>query len=346
MDAQVPQTAKVDRRKAATSVQYDGTPEFSAIAGTNLSYAVNTTSTVLKQGNLYYVVDKGVWFTGHSPTGPWAVADSRPAEVDKIPASSPVYNTRYVYIYDATPEYVYMGYTPGYLGCYVAGGTVVYGTGYMYPAWYGPMYYPRPVTWGFGMSYNPWTGWSFGFGIGVGPFHFGIGFNAGGGWWGPPVYRPPFAYPYAHIYGPRPVVINNININNNFIHNNNIYNHRNDVISHDNTHRNIVNNRTSPDRRISGQTRHTPGGNISGQTRHTPAQMAADRDGNVFRQRPGGGIERNAGQQWHPVDRGAWARNRPAPSKTGNGVLTDHPDSIPCSITSRACNPGAAGSSG
>lgn len=309
MDAQVPQTAKVDRRKATTSVQYNGTPEFSAIAGTNLSYAVNTTATVLKQGNLYYVVDKGVWFTGHSPNGPWAVADSRPAEVDKIPASSPVYNTRYVYIYDTTPEYVYMGYTPGYLGCYVAGPTVVYGTGYVYPGWYGPMYYPRPVTWGFGMSYNPWTGWSFGIGMSVGPFHFGIGWNAGGGWWGPPVYRPPFAYPYPHVYGPRPVVVNNfnnINIHNNFIHDNNIYNHRNDVVTHDKI----------ADRRISGQTRHEPGGRISGQTQHFPGaqnniggggvrrdQMAADRNGNVYRQRPGGGIERNGGQQWHPVDR-------------------------------------------
>lgn len=325
MDAQIPQTAKVDRKKATTSVSYNGAPEFAAISGTNLSYAVNTTSTVLKQGNIYYVVDKGVWFTGHGANGPWTVADSRPADVEKIPASSPVYNTRYVYVYESTPQYVYMGYTPGYMGCFVAGPTVVYGTGYAYPAWYGPVYYPRPVTWGFGMSYNPWTGWNIGIGMSAGPFHFGMTFHPGGGWWGPPVYRPPFAYHYPHVYGPRPVVINNVNINNihvnrNAIHNNNIYNHRTDVVTHDNIRRDVVNHRTNPDRqRISGQTRQNANRNIPGATRAAPGanarsntrirpgtggqeHMAADRDGHVYRQRPGGGIERNSGQQWHPAE--------------------------------------------
>ncbi len=100
-----------------------------------------------------------------------------------------------------------MGYTPGYTGCYVMGPTVVYGTGFHYRPWFRHYYYPRPLTWGFGMCYNPWSGWCLGIGINFGMAHFGIGFGFGshGGWWGPPVYRPPFAYPYRHVYGPRPV---------------------------------------------------------------------------------------------------------------------------------------------
>jgi hypothetical protein len=85
--------------------------------------------------------------------------------VDDIPPSCPVYNVRYVYVYDTTPDVVYMGYLPGYVGCYPYYGTVVYGTGYRYKPWRGRHhYYPRPTTWGFHPRYNPWLSrWSFGF---------------------------------------------------------------------------------------------------------------------------------------------------------------------------------------
>ena len=46
MDAEIPQTAKVDRNTATTTVTYDGQPKFTDIDGTNLQYAVNTSSTV------------------------------------------------------------------------------------------------------------------------------------------------------------------------------------------------------------------------------------------------------------------------------------------------------------
>ena len=69
-DAQVPQTAKVDRKKATTTVKYDGEPKFEKIEGTTLEYAKNTTSTVLKSGAKYYVVDNGVWFESSKAKGP------------------------------------------------------------------------------------------------------------------------------------------------------------------------------------------------------------------------------------------------------------------------------------
>lgn len=321
MDAQVPQTAKVDRNKATTTVTYDGAPQFAAVSNTGLEYAVNTASTVLKEGSAYYVVDKGVWFTGNSPNGPWKVATSRPADVDKIPASSPVYNIKYVYVYDVTPEVVYMGYTPGYTGCYVLGPTVVYGTGYNYAPWYGSTYYPRPVTWGFGMSYNPWTGWSIGFGVSVGFLHFGIGYNFGGGWWGPPIYHPPFFYPYPHVYGPRPVVVNNIHVNNFYgNHTTNIYNRRNGVVTHDRNLSGATQGRIShaTQGNLSGATQgrisqHTQG-NISGQTRFQPAQrtnnhVQADHNGNVYQRNNNGNWQQREGNQWKPVNNSAGRQN-------------------------------------
>jgi hypothetical protein len=193
LDAQIPQTATVDRATASLTVEYDGEPEFEAIPGTELSYAVNTPNSVLRAGALYYACEDGVWFVSNSATGPWEVATERPEEVEEIPASCPVYNVKYVYVYHSTPTVVYVGYTPAYLGCYVYRGTIVYGTGYYYPGWHGTVYYARPATWGVCVRWNPWTGWSFGIRISNGRFTFGIGFGTWcrwrGGWWGPARYH-------------------------------------------------------------------------------------------------------------------------------------------------------------
>ncbi len=200
LDAQIPQTAKVDRNTATTSVNYNGDPAFAPLQGTDMQYATNTGSNVIEDHGVYYTVDNGVWFQSNNPNGPWTVATQRPDEVDRIPPTSPLYNTKYVYVYDVTPDAVYMGYTPGYLNTYIYGPTVVYGTGFYYNPWYNGFYYPRPWTWGFNVGYNPWAGWTLGYGFGFGWFHFGLGFGGGwggwggGGWWGPRIYRPAFGW--------------------------------------------------------------------------------------------------------------------------------------------------------
>lgn len=246
MDAQVPQTAKVDRKTATADIEYDGDPQFDNIAGTDMDYAVNTSSYVLRWRGSYYAVDNGVWFESYSPAGPWRIATERPYEVSLIPPRYPVYAMKYVYIYDVTPDYIYMGYTPGYLNTFVYGPTVVYGTGYYYHPWYGRYYYPRPYTWGFNMHYSPWTGWGFGFNFNFGWFNFGIGnynpWSYYGGWWGPAIYRPSYCWTpyrggyhngyygggYYGYYGRRNTVVINNNIN--VYRNNNIYNRRTGVI--------------------------------------------------------------------------------------------------------------------
>lgn len=332
VDAEIPQTAKVDRKTATVTVEYDGAPKFAAIEGLSLQLAENANITVMKEasGN-YFALDNGIWFTGTSPNGPWSVANARPKDIEKIPSSSPAYNTKYVYIYDSTPDYVYCGYTSGYMGGYIYGPTIIYGTGFYYHPWYGHYYYPRPCTWGFGFSYNPWTGWGMCIGYNVGFMHFGFGFGGGyhggyygGGWFGPPMYRPPYHHrPHGGggYYGNnrpgnnhRPGGINSgnttININNNH---NNIYNNHKGV-----TTKNI--DRSGVNRRDNNKTRDRVNNN-SGKNNTRPVARPAkgdnnvfsDRDGNVYQRDKNGNVNQrdNKSKDWKPTP----DRQRPAETK-------------------------------
>ena len=201
LDAQIPQTAAVKRGEADIEVEYDGEPIYAPVDGTGLVYIENTGSTVIQSDGLYYLVENGVWYVSSSPNGPWQVSDHRPEQVDTILPTSPVYNVKYVRVYDSTPEVVYVGYTPGYTGSYIYRNTIFYGTGWYYRPWVSPYYYyPRHSTWGFNASYNSWSGWNFGLSWGWGPFS--VGYYSGGYWhnnhywhhrhyghWGPRGYR-------------------------------------------------------------------------------------------------------------------------------------------------------------
>ncbi len=284
MDAQVPQTAKVDRKNATAKITYDGEPQFEDIEGTNLRYAVNSPGSVLNSGKKYYYVDNGVWFEANSATGPWYAATRRPDEVEYIPARYPVYNVKYVYIYDVQPDYIYTGYTPGYLGTYIYGPTIVYGTGFYYNPWRGRHYYPRPLTWGFSMRYDPWIGWGFGvnlwsgwFSMKVGNYHHG---NYWGGWWGPSAYRPFYNRPYDNYYG-RNRYVNHYSYNN--YRSVNIYNNRRNVVTHD--------------RPRYSNTR-TPGnsGNYSGNFGGRPGPVYSSRNGDRIGNRPPTANNNNTGR--------------------------------------------------
>jgi hypothetical protein len=184
-DAGLPQTEMIDRGAAGPEVAYDGAPQFRPIEGTSLEYAVNTCASVFESGGRCYQLDKGVWYTGKSPQGPWAVSTDRPDEVDLIPPSYPVYHAKYVEIYDVEPAYVLTGYTAGYLDSYIDDSTLVYGTGYDYDPWLGVCYCPRPWTWGFDVFYDPWLGWGCGDGYAADWFYdcagWAFGFDWGGG---------------------------------------------------------------------------------------------------------------------------------------------------------------------
>ena len=180
LDLAIPQTTAVKRNQATLAVTYDGAPKFVDIQGTTIKYATNTASKVLLVGGAYYACDNGVWFKSFSAQGPWGVADSIPtAEIAKIPPSNPMYPLTYVHVYAATPEVVYVGYTPGYVGAYPYYGVPVYGTGYTYPPYVGTVYYPYPVTYGVAVSYNPYTGYGMGNTWATGFFAFSVGIAIG-----------------------------------------------------------------------------------------------------------------------------------------------------------------------
>jgi len=302
MDAQIPQTAAVQKGSVDLEVSYDGDPRFEGIEGTSMSYAINTGSTVLKSGANYFLVEDAVWYIASAATGPWRVAESRPEGVESIPPESPVYNVKYVYIYDSTPEVVYVGYTPGYTGSYVYHTTIVYGTGWYYRPWISPYYYyPRYGTWGFHIGYNPWTGWGFGLGWGWGPFR--VGFYSGGYWhrhhrwhhrhhgrWGPGGYRPRPVH-----YGNRNVNINNVNVRNN-----NLYRDKAQRANVAQTRDFRPGTKEARDRSKTGNLNRPATADRAARPSAAKNDVFTDRKGDVYRQTDKG-WQKNDGKNWNNV---------------------------------------------
>jgi hypothetical protein len=186
----IPDSSQVPRTTRMQDPQIDGAPQLQPIVGTPLDYVVNSGTPIIRvDEHSWYACQNGVWFDATSVNGPWAVAASVPAVVYSIPVTSPLHYLTYVQVYGGTPQYVYEGYTPGYLGTEVEDGVVVYGTGYWYPPWLGYWWICGPVTWGcgWGCCWTPWNDWCFGFGFGwgCGPGFFGWNYcHPPGPFWG------------------------------------------------------------------------------------------------------------------------------------------------------------------
>ncbi len=187
----IPQTATI-ARTARLTVTYDGSPQFTPITGTGLSYARNAPLPVIQVDPTYYMaLQDGVWFVSSSPARTWLVATSVPPVIYTIPPTAPLYYVTHVYVYGSTPQVVYTGYTPGYYGMVVTpSNLVVYGTGYVYPAWAGTVWYPLPATYGAyaaGYGAGVVTGFAFGMAFGAIAASAPWGWHGGccwGGWHG------------------------------------------------------------------------------------------------------------------------------------------------------------------
>ncbi|MBP7867279.1 MAG: hypothetical protein KA419_15180 [Acidobacteria bacterium] len=185
----IPQTATITRSAAKLEVKYDGDPKFKDIEGTNLKYAVNARTPVIRVSpDAFYALENAVWFTASVPKGPWAVATSVPAAIYAIPVNSPLHYVTYVRIYGYTDTVVYVGYTPGYYGTVVTPEkVVVYGSGWYYPPYVGAWWYGWPCTYGYGATFV-WTsgcGWAIGFGVGYGWGWYHPYWGPWWGWYGP-----------------------------------------------------------------------------------------------------------------------------------------------------------------
>jgi hypothetical protein len=298
LENQIPQTAEVDRSEARLEVTYDGRPKFEPIKGTEMKYAVNTDKSVLLIENRYYCCDNAIWFEADAPTGPWIVSTAVPETVQDIPPESPVYNVRYVYIYDYTPEVVYVGYTPGYVHSYVYMGCVYYGTGYYYTPWYGAYYYPRPVTYGYSVHWNPYIGWGFSFGVSYGWMTVGWGVPYYG-YWGPAGYRHGYHYGYHHGYAHGYRAGYNAGQRDS-------YNRPAPHASQPIASNNVYKNRAQGVART-GNTMYDPktGNQIGTADRQArPTAQPADRANNVYTDREGN-VYRKEGDSWNRVDNSA-----------------------------------------
>ncbi|GAB7128073.1 hypothetical protein JCM19000A_25800 [Silvimonas sp. JCM 19000] len=203
----IPQTATVNRQQAHLSVSYDGgNAQFKPIDNTPLAYAWNTAVPVIRvTDSEFYAVQNGVWFKSPLPSGPWEVATSVPAVIYTIPPASPLHYVTYVRVYGSSGQVVYVGYTPGYYGTVVSGGTVVYGTGYVCDAWIGDVWYGCPATYGYNVAfgYDPFVGWTFGFvaGWAWASAWYGPYWGPWYGWYGPSPYYWGGGVAVGNVYG-------------------------------------------------------------------------------------------------------------------------------------------------
>jgi hypothetical protein len=347
----IPQTATVKRSEARAESSYDGEPRFEPVEGTPLYYAVNSPYPVIRvDPESYYSVQNGVWFAATTPYGSWVVAERVPAVIYTIPPSNRLHYVTYVKVYGAAPDVVYVGYTSGYYGSYVGvDGTIVYGTGYVYPAWVGTVWFGPPVTWGFGIHYG-WYGGGWGWGWG---YHWG--------------YRP-FCYPYwgpmwgwhgrhwGHAYYGGGI---HVNVN--------VYNHWGArVVVKGNTagkNRAVINNNPAyrdyhPAGYKQPPTPPPPQGNHSRsqQGRYNPTRTNtandhfAGRDGTVYRKTPNGNWEQHhGGNQWSKpnkmtpenvkvlkqADQAREEGNRRAKAKGGYKAPSKTPSKAPSKAPSR-----------
>ena len=320
LDAQIPQTAVIKRSEASLTVEYDGHPEFEKIPGTDVSYAVNTGTQVLRIYEKFYAVDNGVWFVSSSATGPWQVADEIPDDaIATIPPSAPVYNTRYVYVYDSTPSVVYVGYTPGYLWSYTYYGVPVYGSGWYYPPYVGPIYYPRPWTWGLHVGYNPWTGWNYGLTWGHGFLAIGFTFghhhhhHHGHGWYGGG-YRSPVIINNGKIKFGNTNIGNNISAGNRKKINEELAQRpriQKNQINKDNLYKRSENISRTTDRKKLKQ-----GSQKSKVSTKRTNDVFADKDGNIVRR---------SGNSWQTREKSQW-KNNPSYSNKQSQTKRDSVD--------------------
>jgi hypothetical protein len=155
-EAAVPQRTEVTISGGDIDVPWLGAPSFVPIEGTGLRRAENTPFQVIQHNNFYYLCHEGAWYSASRAEGPWRAAREIPDAIYDIPATDPTFNVTFVRLDsfdDDSGRAAYVS-TSGYYNRYYNGMTLVYGTGWYYPGYYGRSAYWRyPHTYGY---YGPW----------------------------------------------------------------------------------------------------------------------------------------------------------------------------------------------
>ena len=86
LDAQIPQTAAVERKKASLKVEYDGEPKFEKIKGTKMTYAVNTATPVIAVKGKILRLRRGGLVRRRQPHGAVAGGDDQVPQKRSTPS--------------------------------------------------------------------------------------------------------------------------------------------------------------------------------------------------------------------------------------------------------------------
>ncbi len=283
IDNSIPETATVNRATTKLAIKYGGSPQVKPIEGTTLEYVVNSPYAVIKvDAYTWYALKDAVWFVGGSVNGPWAVAAFVPEIIYTIPPSSSLHYVTYVYVFASTPQTVTVGYTPGYYGTVLAPtGVVVYGTGYVYPPIYvGAVWYPPPVTYGFGAGFFWGSVTGFAFGAAAGAIW--------GGAWGH--YGGYASYTSVHI--------------NNY----NSYNHWSSTQVHTNV-QNDYNKMTPQQRQQAQRDYNKRTGQLTSQQRSNLQSRASSQPNDTFAGKDGNAYKRGSDGSWQQHSASGWNKS-------------------------------------
>ena len=156
-------TVTLDRASAKPRFTVAGGPptgseRWQPVEGSSVAWLPGASAPIVQCEGKVYCCDSGAWFTAPAVTGPWSLCDKVPSAVYAIPPSCPVYPCTYVWVFGSTPDSVSFGFSPGYLGTYLADGTPVYGTGYDYAQVQGSGYQAYPQTYGTDPTYDSQSG--------------------------------------------------------------------------------------------------------------------------------------------------------------------------------------------
>ena len=158
--AQEARSIRVSRATARCGVAWNGEPRWQPIDGTLLRGSANASQPVIECDRAYWCCDGGLWFRAEDPQGPWTLCDDLPDAIDGISAASPLFPVTGVDVVGADASSVTFAYTPAYLGTFIDGGTVVYGTGWDEPGIELPNdgWAAQPQTYSLPVQFDPDTG--------------------------------------------------------------------------------------------------------------------------------------------------------------------------------------------
>jgi hypothetical protein len=160
--AKTPSFIKIQKKSDITlPLIFTDNPIWKEINTKKLAYLQNSTIPVFKYNNLFYCCYRAAWYSAAILGQKWSVAEKIPDDIYKITPKEYPFFTTFVRIQKVTENFVHFVFNDGYNNIYIKNKTIVYGPGIRYSSIWDNKWYPRPITYGFNVNYDPfekkWT---------------------------------------------------------------------------------------------------------------------------------------------------------------------------------------------